>query len=60
MSRAISADSAYDREARAKYGDKFVDAYKAAAAEAPPLTDDQVRSLRALFSTSTRQARRSA
>lgn len=60
MSRPVSPDSAHDQAMRVKHGDKFVDAYKAAAANAAPLTDDQVRRLRALFSTSTRTARRAS
>lgn len=53
MSRPVSPDSAHDQAMRVKHGDNFVDSAKAAAARLSPLNDDQVRTLRALFSTST-------
>ena len=53
-------DSSWDRRMRAKHGDAFVDSAHAAAARLRPLTDDQVRTLRALFSTSTTRGKRTA
>lgn len=45
------------QEMRAKHGDHFVEAADAVAVQLPPLTDDQKRTLRGLFTTSARTKR---
>lgn len=52
-------DKPWIADLRAKYGDHVADTAKATAAAMPPLTDDQVAKLRALFATA-HQARKSA
>ena len=46
-----SADKPWIADLRAKYGDHVADTAAAQIAAMPPLTDDQVAKLRALFAT---------
>jgi hypothetical protein len=45
------AEPAWRSTARARHGQEFVDAAAAAAAALPPLTDDQVVTLRRIFAS---------
>lgn len=53
-------ESKFRQELRAKYGQGFLDAVDKAAAEAPPLTQEQITTLRGLFATARRRPGRAS
>lgn len=55
-----SADKPWIADLRAKYGDHVADTAAAQIAAMPPLTNDQVAKLRALFATAQLPGRKSA